>query len=339
MGKNSKAGYYLRGLWRLWVPRWWLRLWGTKGRLMGYFDKLPSSQKSALARRLDYYCKPQRPQALPPHCPTLGDHRFFGKNGRLAEGKKLFEGGEKVRKYPSVYFFDTHQFTRHFPSSLRWRMVPGDITGIPAIPSIVKSRPILGDNQNSVLLNLDKVRHFVFFADPVPFEEKLDRAIFRGVVQHKANRLDFMEKFIDHPLVDCGIVDRNPAVGHPHWHKPKISLVDHCRYKFIVALEGNDVASNLKWVMHSGSIAVMPRPRYETWFMEGLLEPGVHYIEVAPDFSDLVWQLEHYSARPELCRSIIANANLWVRQFRDPRSEAALSVKVLERYFSQTGNP
>jgi len=31
----------------------------------------------------------------------------------------------------------------------------------------------------------------------------------------------------------------------------------------------------------------MPPPTYETWFAEGHLEPGVHYVPLAPDFSDL----------------------------------------------------
>ena len=47
------------------------------------------------------------------------------------------------------------------------------------------------------------------------------------------------------------------------------------------------MSSNLKWIMSSNSIAVMPRPEFETWFMEGRLIPGVHYIEINRDYSDL----------------------------------------------------
>lgn len=70
-------------------------------------------------------------------------------------------------------------------------------------------------------------------------------------------------------------------------------------YKFIMALEGNDVASNLKWVMSSNSIAVMPRPTCETWFMEGKLIPNYHYIEIKPDFTDLEERLKYYIEHPE----------------------------------------
>ena len=40
-------------------------------------------------------------------------------------------------------------------------------------------------------------------------------------------------------------------------------------YKFIFCIEGADTATNIKWVMSSNSLCVMPKPKYETWFMEG----------------------------------------------------------------------
>ena len=73
-----------------------------------------------------------------------------------------------------------------------------------------------------------------------------------------------------------------------------------------MALEGIDVASNLKWVMSSNSIAVMPRPTCETWFMEGTLIPDYHYIEIKPDFSDLEERLNQYitTEREKAVRSL-----------------------------------
>ena len=53
----------------------------------------------------------------------------------------------------------------------------------------------------------------------------------------------------------------------------------------ILKKEGVDVATNLKWVMSSNSIAVMPRPKIESWFMENKLIPEKHYIEIKEDLS------------------------------------------------------
>jgi hypothetical protein len=100
-----------------------------------------------------------------------------------------------------------------------------------------------------------------------------------------------------------------------------------------MSLEGNDVASNLKWVMSSNSIAVMPKPTCETWFMEGTLIPNYHYIEIKPDFSDLIEKLEYYIAHPDEAEEIIRHAHEYVDRFLNRRRERIISWLVMDRYF------
>ena len=89
--------------------------------------------------------------------------------------------------------------------------------------------------------------------------------------------------------------------------------------------------------MSSNSVAVMPRPRYESWFMEGTLQPGVHYIEVADDFSDLLDKISYYLDHPSETEEIIRNAHAYVAAFRDPRREDLVSLLTLRKYFASTG--
>ena len=70
-----------------------------------------------------------------------------------------------------------------------------------------------------------------------------------------------LKTFFYHPLFDIKVRDKI----YPEWWGEKISIQAHLNCKFIMALEGNDVASNLKWVMSSNSIAVM-QAYCETWF-------------------------------------------------------------------------
>ena len=196
--------------------------------------------------------------------------------------------------------------------------------------AIVKSRPIHGENQNSVLLKMDKVRHFIFVKDKLSFAEKKDQAIFRGKIACKDIRVQFVEKFFGNPRFDIGTID----LIKPEWKSDKISIYDHLKYKYVMALEGNDVASNLKWIMSSNSIAVMPKPYYETWFMEGTLKPDYHYIEVKPDFSDLEEKMDYYTAHPDEAQAIINHAHEYVEQFKDKQREDIISLMVLDKYFS-----
>ena len=206
---------------------------------------------------------------------------------------------------------------------------------MPDTPSIVKSRPIHNQSANAILLNLNKVRHFIFVKDKIPFEKKMDKVIFRGKVNEgKTKRIAFFNKYFGNPLYDLGDTSRN---GNPAWRTSKKTIAEHLRYKFILALEGNDVASNLKWVMSSNSVAVMPRPEFETWFMEGRLIPNYHYIEIKPDFSDLEERIAYYTAHPDEAIEISRHANEYVSQFFDKKREKLISLLVLQKYFRKTG--
>lgn len=244
---------------------------------------------------------------------------------------------QRLGKKSHVYFFDTREYLRYFPKDCRWLHIPGDITTVPSFPSIVKSRPIEQPNANSVLLNLNKVRHFIFVKNDIPYEAKCPRACFRGKIRDKPKRIRLFEKYFGNPMVDLGDTSSQLKQVKQAWGVAPMSIREQLSFKFLLAIEGTDVASNLKWIMSSNSIAVMPRPQYETWFQEGLLRPGVHYIEIAPDYSDLVEKLQYYIDHPDEALAIIHAAHEWVARFHDPMREKLVSLLVLQNYFIATG--
>jgi len=236
----------------------------------------------------------------------------------------------KIPNQGTVYFFDLKEYVRFYPIKFLVRFLFGDITKIPTSPSFVKTRPIKGDNQNSVLFKLNKVRHFTYTNDRVNFSEKLNLLIGRNAVQQK-QRIDFFKKYFDHPLCDLGQI--NKGTNHDKWIKKKISINEHLKYKFILCIEGYDVASNLKWVMSSNSIAVMPKPKFESWLMEGKLKPDFHYILIKDDFSDLEERLKYYIKNDNEAKKIIINANKYIEQFQNKKREDLISLLILEKYF------
>ena len=60
-----------------------------------------------------------------------------------------------------------------------------------------------------------------------------------------------------------------PLVTHPNHTGATYSHEQLMRFKYVLSLEGNDVATDLKWRMAQNSVVVMPRPTKETWLMEG----------------------------------------------------------------------
>lgn len=89
--------------------------------------------------------------------------------------------------------------------------------------------------------------------------------------------------------------------------------------------------------MSSNSVAAMPRPKFETWYMEGKLIPNYHYIEIADDYHDLIDRIQYYEQHPEEVKEIIEHAHKWTRQFRNEQRERLISMKVLQKYFTLTG--
>jgi hypothetical protein len=249
----------------------------------------------------------------------------------LSSGTQL--GNFKLTDKFKVYFFDTYEYVRYFSSQLKANFLFGDITHVPEEPSIVKSRPIQGENHNSVILKLNKIRHYIFADDKKAFEDKKNMLIGRSVVKLPP-RIRFYEMYFNHPLCDIGQINTNK---NQHWIKNRLTIDEFLEYKFILCIEGYDVASNLKWVMSSSSLAVMPKPKYETWFMEGTLKPDYHYVLLKDDYSDLEEKLNYYINNPKAALEIIKNANDYVNQFKDKKREDLISLLVLEKYFSKTG--
>ena len=316
--KNSKPVYYSKAILSLVMPNFMCRK--KRKCLMRYFEAMSAVDKAYINERAAYYCKlPNdskvreineqlpRTRMTPPYMPcTVGNYSIFRKRGN------------------SVYFFDSYEHIRCFDTQLRFLMIPGDVFVELSAPAICKSRLVREGNSNNVLFNLNKVRHFLWIDDPFSWEEKQCRILFRGATEGKPRRERFLEMRKDHPMCDL----RNTG---------EMSLYDHLYYRYIMCLECNDVASNLKWVMSSNSIAVMPRPTCESWFMEGRLIPGYHYIEIADDYHDLIDKVEYYEAHPDEAKAIVEHAHEWVRQFQDTKREKIISLMVLERYFQQTG--
>jgi hypothetical protein len=223
----------------------------------------------------------------------------------------------KYTKKFSVYTLDFIDVSKHFYIKNLISINFGDVREISKQPTYTKSRLISNKNKNNIILKLEKLRHFNFIDDPYLFHNKLNKIVWRGGI-YQLNRKVFKKKYKSNNLIN---IDNN-----------YLSIREQLKYKFILSLEGNDVATNLKWIMSSNSVCVMPKPTCETWFMEGLLIPNYHYIEINSDYSNLEEKIKYYLNRNDLCLKIIKNANEYCEQFKDLKREKIISLLVMKNY-------
>ena len=308
--RNNKQKYYLLNYLGLLIPDFVFR-----NSLKKKLNSLSNFDFDYIKNRVNYYNKLNKKSKLNKDIQSLDNF--------------------KIKNFHRTYFFDTYEYTRFFEKRLKLKMLFGDITHSPEIPSIVKSRPINENNQNSILMKLNKIRHFTYTKDSNKFDNKANKLIGRSAITKKhKKRIDFFKMHFNNNLCDLGAINKDTP--YPEWLKNKISIEDHLKYKFIMCVEGVDVATNLKWVMSSNSIAVMPKPKIESWFMESKLIANKHFIEIKEDYSDLEDRIEFYISNPEKCKEIIKNANQYISQFKNKKREDLISLLVLEKYFHLT---
>ncbi|MYL23704.1 lipopolysaccharide A protein [Halomonas alkaliantarctica] len=308
---RHKLRFYLQGIAEIGLPR---RHYAAKKRaLFEAFEQCDDSTRQAIAYRVNYYNKLSLPENLPLETPRIGE---------FARGKSW------------AYYIDMKKYLLAFDPTLHFAYLPGDIRTVPAHPTLLKSRPITETNAHSVLLKLNRIRHYFFVDDPVPYDQKNNQMVWRGAC-HRPHRQAFVNQFHDHPL--CNVGDSHPKFKDKPWHRGFMSLSEQLQYKFILSIEGNDVATNLKWIMGSNSLCFMTKPKYETWFMEGALIPGHHFVELADDYSDLAAKVQYYIDHPDEAKSIVRNANAYVASFMDKRREHLIGLLVMQKYFEKTG--
>ena len=264
----------------------------------------------AESRRLNYYIKLVSPFSLTRATPVNATS-MFKNTGYAYDWYRIFNRG------------DTREC----------RAIFGDVSYIADEPSFCKSRPIGGDNQNNIILPLNTVRHFRFIDDPIAFQDKKNLAVWRGAA-YKPKRKEFLESTNNSKLCDTADTSRYSGRSLIGRSINYMSIREQLEFKFIFAIEGNDVATNLKWAMSSNSAVIMPKPTKETWFCESFLVPGRHFIEIRPDYADIEEKVDYFLDHPIETQEIIGEANRFCEPFKDLERQFEIARFVADKYFS-----
>ena len=245
------------------------------------------------------------------------------------------------------YLDEMKQYYRHFKQTHphykenQLIFVPGDVSHTRQdVAFLSKTRPLYQSGHN-VLLPLNNIRHWKPVSDvkmyDIPYDYKKNVIVWRGAATGKSKRVALVERYYNYPGKEINVgftnfLDSYSGSRNPRFIKAKMSMAEQLQNKYIISVEGNDVASNLKWIMASNSLCIKPHSQTESWLMEGNLKPWVHYVPVKEDFSDLL-EVYHWCLKnPEMCKQIISNANDYINRFLDGEQEFKIIDGVLEGY-------
>ncbi|MCP9889168.1 hypothetical protein KBY96_14700, partial [Cyanobium sp. ATX 6A2] len=113
--------------------------------------------------------------------------------------------------------------------------------------------------------------------------------------------------------------------------KPAVPISEHLKHKYVLSLEGNDIATNLKWVLASSSVPLMPIPSCESWGMEFLLKPWQHFVPICHDLSDLEIKISWCRDNDKFAQEIGVEGRRYMRMFLNPNKESKIESAVIRQ--------
>ena len=220
-----------------------------------------------------------------------------------------------------------HKITNN--DMIAWQL--GDCgTTLPNV--LVKAR--FTDTRGYITL-FDRKRHLgnieKMLAHKIPFSQRINRAVWRGDnsgrhynprYQEKTARFSFVSLYVHNTsgYIDVGfVIDDNSnrkstvPIGLT---KPRMTPEEMAGHRYIVMLEGNDVASGLKWALGSGSVVLMPPPKVISFACETLLIPYYHYVPLNEDATNLLEVIQWCNSQSmNSMVSITENARIFIKGF------------------------
>lgn len=118
--------------------------------------------------------------------------------------------------------------------------------------------------------------------------------------------------------------------------KGRVSIQQIQKYKVIISMEGNDVASGLKWALLSESVVLMPKPTKSSWAMEELLEPWIHYIPMYDNGTNAEEMIQWVGDNDKEAKKIAERGRLFMYDMLyhpdAAREEREIKAEIAQRY-------
>uniref|UniRef100_A0A7S0AEY8 Glycosyl transferase CAP10 domain-containing protein n=1 Tax=Minutocellus polymorphus TaxID=265543 RepID=A0A7S0AEY8_9STRA len=81
--------------------------------------------------------------------------------------------------------------------------------------------------------------------------------------------------------------------------------------KALIVMEGNDLATGLRWSLLSRSVVMMPPPERTSWAMEEWLEPWTHYIPLNRNLTNVEEMVQWIRDNDKEARQIAERGTLF----------------------------
>ncbi len=157
-----------------------------------------------------------------------------------------------------------------------------------------------------------------------------EKAFWIGFLSHPTRKVLF-DKYKSHNKISVNEFNimwgskhsDNPIINNPELLKSNyVSLPDHCKYKYLIDMQGMGYSARTKFLMHSQRpILYQDRKLHEYWYWQ--TKPFIHYIPIKEDLSNLEQMIDWADHHPNECEMIAKSAYNFARNHL--RKEDAIS--------------
>jgi hypothetical protein len=185
---------------------------------------------------------------------------------------------------------------------------------------------------------LNHYREFRWKHAGMPFSEKIGKIMYASSPERSSKfifknqthpggditqRMYFYENYENHP----NVVAIRSGWMHPNF----ISSDEMMKYKYLLDMDGCGASTwdAIAWKMRSGSVIFSVEGIWNRWFSNRFL-PGIHYIAIKEDFSDLMEKYQWCEENQDKCKEIVYNACMFFDIYR---------FQEVEEYFYETVFP
>lgn len=152
------------------------------------------------------------------------------------------------------------------------------------------------------------------------------------LIQSTAASSSFTDIGVTHQRAELPLEEMNLQ----SYVRSPLTIEEQLKYQIVIVVEGDGYATTLAWALYSNSVVIMPTPTTNSYLMEEMLEPWIHYIPCEADFSDLKKKIKWVLQNNQKAKKIAERATLWIHDIymsdEAMRDNHEISKFVLERY-------
>lgn len=182
-----------------------------------------------------------------------------------------------------------------------------------------------------------------------PWSDKIPKVFWRGSATgagpenndlNGTARLRFMNYASNLDFADIGLTFYTPQlnsqfkqlVATTYSLKPRVTVAESIKYRYLIDIDGNSCSySRMAWILYSNSLLMKHTSIYKQWYYDQI-QPNVHYLPIAEDFSNLQEQYNWAENNQEAAQAIAANSRQLAKQIFNPNSILDAFEKGLLQY-------